>query len=170
MTFTIIGRQTNGTKVDGYILRDLSTNRLVIKSKEEVYELAKNKQIEDVITQEYKGRVILKGTKSKISQLPNYDANGNRVHNEDCVNKQIVIANGRVMDGKNIVAYKLALIERNMIKKEVMVSRDEMIDLASRGAITNVRHQKSNGEDILRGIGCKLSELPIIYQDACYKI
>ena len=162
--YTIIGRQRNGTVILGYILKDEQTGNIGVFPKETVYRLAMNKQINDVITQEYNGKITMKGTKYRISDLPNYDVNGNLIakeqRNEE--NKPYLILNGKCIDGKNIVAYRMAMIEGGRVVKEVIVDRRKVMEYAQRGIIANARYQKSNGADILRGVDCKLSSLPIV--------
>lgn len=160
--YTILGRQRNGTVVVGYVVKDEETNRIGIFSKEDVYRLALAKQINDVVTQNYNGKITMKGTKYRISDLPNYDMDGNIIHSDRQVteSKPQLYLNGKYVDGKNITAYRVAMVENGRVVKEATICRDKVMEFAQRGMIANARHQKSNGIDILRGVGCKLSALP----------
>lgn len=162
--YTIIGRQRNGTIISGYILRENATGRIGAFPKETVYRLAIDKQINDVITQEYNGRITMKGTKYKISDLPNYDENGKIIPREQKseMNAPKMIINGKVVDGKNVVAYRVARVVNGVVTHQTILDRDSVIKYAKSGAIANVRYQKSNGADILRGVDCNLAKLPII--------
>ena len=160
--FTIIGRQRNGTTIDGYILRDNETGEVRPYPKRTVYEYAFRKLISDVIVQEYKGKITMKGTKYKISELPCYDEFGNRINKQDTNEnlKPKVILNGKCTDGKNIVAYRVAMVIGGVVTNQKLISRAKVMELAKSGAISNARYQQSNGVGILRGVDCKLANLP----------
>ena len=58
--FTLVGRQTSGTSVIGYMVMDNRTGKVQSVDKNTVYNLALNKRIEGVIAQEYMGRITRK--------------------------------------------------------------------------------------------------------------
>lgn len=160
--FTLIGRQTSGANVIGYVLIS-NTNRKILRlSKEEVYKLAMEKKISDVVAQEYNGRVNMRGTKYKISSLPNYDDKGKIIDKEtkEKLPRQRILLTTRLTSGKNTIGYGLTLVQHGGIIKEVMLSREKVMELAKKGFIDNARYQSSNGKDILRGVGCNINGLP----------
>lgn len=160
--YTIIGRQKNGTTIDGYILRDNATGAILPFPKNQVYKLALNKMISDVTAQVYQGRVTMKGTKYRISELPCYDVHGNKISkgNEQYVSKPKVIINGKCTDGKNVTGYRVAVVVDGIIQRQSVLNREKVMELARNGMISNARYQTSNGIGILRGVDCKLANLP----------
>ena len=162
--YSLLGRQREGTSIIGYILNDNVNNQIVTVTKNKAYELAFNKMIKDVTIQYYNGKIIMKGIGFKVSELPDYDLKGNLiVKNEPVVREtKKVLLTGKYFDGKNIAGYKITVVLGNTILQEYMASREKVMELAAKGLITNARYQKSNGVGILRGVDCKLSQLPLI--------
>lgn len=159
--YRIIGRQRFGTNVLKYILNEIGTSNIISIEKEKVYALAFNKQIADVIIQNYNGKINMKGVGYKISDLPCYDEEGNKIrHDNDKNTKPLVKITGKCADGKSIKAYRISVIDCGRVINERIIPREKVMDLAKNGMISNVRYQRSNGTDILRGVDCKLSELP----------
>lgn len=160
--YTLVGRQTSGTNVIGYIVMENRSGCVMPMRKEIVYKLALNKQISDVVAQNYKGKITMKGVKYKISELPVYDSNGNIIQDsEPQENKKIYIVY-KVVNGKNTLAYGIEIRVGNRTVNSAVLSRDTIIKLAKQGAIENARYQSSNGKDILRGVRCNIAELPSV--------
>lgn len=162
-TYKIIGRQRESTTITKYVLVENETGKIITASKEEVYKAAFNKLIEGVSIQRYNGKIIMKGIGFKISELPSYDEAGNILNKssgKDGIQKSKVLITGKYCSGKNIIGYRISIIDRGELIKESILPRDKVIQLAKNGLITNVRCQSSNGENILRGINCNLSKLP----------
>ena len=162
--YTIIGRIKEGTVVVGYVLRDNASGETSFFERNAVYKMAMNKEISDVTVQIYNNKVNMKGTKCAISSLPCYDRNGNLIEkaNDSKEPKQYMFLNGRVMDGKSVIAYRIAVVENGKIVKQGIFDRKRVFDIARTGVITNVRYQQCNGVGILRGLNCKLSNLPVV--------
>lgn len=160
----IIGRQTNGTHVLGYILQERISGVIKPASKETTYKLALEKHIENVVAQVYNGKISMKGVNFKVSSLPNYDQNGNLIRNnsENTEQTRKLYLTGRKVDGNTTLGYNVALVVNGKIVRETYLSRQEVMECAQSGMIANARHQKSNGKDILRGVDCNINKLPLI--------
>lgn len=165
--YTIMGRQVKGTKVIGYILYKVDTNETICLPRDDVYKLAMNKQVNDVTAQEYNGAITIKGTKHKLNSLPKYDINGKLLSNnntEDQINVSIIY---KIVNGKNIIGYGIEVKSGDNIIKSTTLSKEDVIVMAKQGIISNVRYQRNNGKDILRGVGCNMSDIPSIAHYGC---
>ena len=161
--YIMIGRQLDGNKVANYILMDMETHEIGVVSKENTYTLIKTGQVKDITLQVYKGVANLRSKNIKISNLPRYDANFKLINNLNEEKKVTdIVISGKVLDGKKIKGYKLSIIEDNIIINEVVLSREDIIEMALAGKIKNATCHMSNGEYILRGIDCCLRQLPIV--------
>lgn len=161
----IVARQIDNGVLTGYILRDSNTKKIIQVDKSVAYEMALNRQINNVRAQIYKGKVSMKGLKFKISDLPAFDKYGNRVEKEQRNNKseQKNIITHRIIRGRVTVGYAIdTLINGIDIGREV-VSKDDTIQLIKEGKISNARCQEHNGRTIIRGNGVDMSSLPKIY-------
>lgn len=161
--YNIVGRQVNGTNTVGYLVVDVATNRRGVLPRDMVYKLAIDKQINDVIAQVYNGKVVMKGVKQKITELPRYDMAGNRIESPSAMEAlRYMKLSGKVMSGKAVVGYQVCLFEGNKILKKCILPRPKVINLVKQGSIANARYQSSNGKGLIRGVGCNLAQLPVI--------
>lgn len=160
--YTIIGRKKSGTFVVGYVLRNNETGATGVMSRDDVYTLAFNNLISDVSIQEYNGKITMRGTKTKISELPVYDDNGSIVKSTQPGNVNILALTGKVMSGKNVIGYRITAYTNGKAAGSKVVNRDTVMRLAKDGKIYGVRYQMSNGVDILRGVEYSISKLPNI--------
>lgn len=160
--YTIVGRKKNGTFVVGYVLRDNETGAIGAMPRDEVYTLAFNNLISDVNIQEYNGKITMRGTKTKISDLPVYDDNGSIIKSTQAENVNILALTGKVMSGKNVIGYRITAYTNGKAAGSKIVNRDTVVRLAKDGKIYGVRYQMSNGVDILRGVEYSISKLPNI--------
>ena len=167
--FTLVGRQTSGTSVIGYMVMDNRTGKVQSVDKNTVYNLALNKRIEGVIAQEYMGRITMKGVHTKISSLPEYDKEGNLIKSTDISEgKKRLYITYKVIDGKTTLGYGVDLYNQGRIISKCVITREQLIQFARAGTVINARCQTSNGKDILRGVGCNIAELPSVnYSDLC---
>lgn len=161
--YEIIGRITKGTTVSAYILKDKTNNKLFKMDKGIVEQLALQKQIYNCNAQTYKNIVNLKGINCKISQLPKYDENGNRIVDEVKVKKRSIAdlqLVGKVPCGRGISDY--IVVEISDPSKKMKLPRDLVIQLAQEGRIINAKSQMNGTEVILRGVaGEKLNNLNV---------
>ncbi|MBR1453578.1 MAG: hypothetical protein IJ593_02920 [Lachnospiraceae bacterium] len=161
--YEIIGRQTDGVKVSGYVLHNCMTGVNEIVTRDECYSMAMNKQIKNITVQIYDGKVTMKGVNYKVSELPRYDMNGNRIVIEEApkvVNK--IFVTGKIYNGKHIDKYRVTLFTNGKPVDNRIITKDELYELAAKGKIANARCQKLNNEYILRGINYNLSKLPVL--------
>lgn len=162
--YRVIGRCMNGVHAVGYVLQSLNSQQNSIVAKSVVDELALNRSIVNVTGQVYDGKVFLKGVKCKLIDLPNCTVDGKIITKDarsiEDKNTWNIIA--RIVNGKNIVGYRVAGVSTSGIEVEKNLSRDTIITLAKGGQIKNARVQMSNGKTLLRGNGCELAQLPSI--------
>ena len=110
--YMVIGRYVSGVNVLGYVLRRNSDGETQLFSRSEVEVMAFKKQIGNMSAQRYKGRIVIKGTDCRLSDLPNYDSNGNIISSEikSGDKNEAIYITARVLDGKNITGYMVSLI------------------------------------------------------------
>ena len=163
--YKIIGRYTEGVKVIGYALQNADTGEVGVINKQIVEQLALSKAIMNCSGQFYDDKVVLKGINCKLVNLPNCTADGRIVSKEKELisNKQEPLyINARIVDGKNIVGYRLFRLNDNGDKVEKNIERDKVLQLARSGLIANARVQRSNDKLLLRGVKCDLAQLPMM--------
>lgn len=114
----------------------------------------------------YQGKVLFDGVGMRISDLPvvnegtNQLRRGQNIRNvrgqgvQDKLEQLMLV--GVLKSGRTPVAYVL----RNQGGGTKQVSREEILDLAKAGKISNVRVQQWQGKLLLRGYNCDLSNLP----------
>lgn len=159
--YIVIGRYTEGVSILGYMVQDLATGEKAVLNRKNVEMLALNKNIENVTAQVYNGKVIMKGSNCKLSELPKYDKHGNLItatQKQPTVTEEIIITD-RIGDGKTITGYVVALINNGVKCSEARLSREKVMELARDGKIANARVQMSNGKPVLRGVKCELAKL-----------
>jgi hypothetical protein len=161
--YELVGRITNGTAVSAYMVKDKTNNKEFKLEKGTVEQLALQKQIYNCNAQTYNNLVNLKGIKCKISQLPKYTEDGNKV--DDTVrNKKQSIADlkliGKVLCGRGVSDYIVIPVDEP--SKKMKLPRDLVIQLAQEGRLINAKSQMNGTEVILRGkAGMKLSSLNV---------
>jgi hypothetical protein len=163
--YRIVGRCMDGVHVVGYVLMDLITGERRIVTTEETHYLVLNKQVDNCKGQLYNGQVYLKGVGCKLIDLPTYDKYGRPIEKVQKVKykpRATAIIIGRILNDRNVIGYIVQAIDSNgnVVKKRL--KREEVIKLAREGKIANARVQMFNGEYILRGVGCNLSQLPAV--------
>lgn len=159
----IIGRCTAGVRVKAYVLLNVHTNEHKVVDKDIVYKMALNKRIINCYAQEYAGKVVLKGTKGKIVDLPVYNMDGTPLVSKKKENKNTDwFIKSRIVYGKSTIGYIVSHtdIYGNTVNKKI--DRDKLIGLAREGKIANARVQRLNDKFLLRGVSCELSQLPVV--------
>ena len=159
--YEVVGRCLDGVTVLGYYTKELSSGKIALLNREAIEKMALDKLIKNVTAQFYDGRVMLKGTDIKLNSLPCFDAEGNRLERQTKVrhNNQTLMLSARILDGRTIIGYVIDLIEDGMVKNRKQITREQAIELAREGRITNARVQMSNGIPVLRGVNCELARL-----------
>lgn len=157
--YTAIGRCKNSVKVSGFILKSLLDNSVRFFTRQEVEKLALNKAINNIMAQEYEGKIILKGINCKIRKLPEFSADGIRISDKQMSKVYRVIV-ARVLKGKATIYYLINTIQDGVIIESSQVERKEVIRLAKDKQLDNARVQMSQGKAVLRGINCDLTRLP----------
>ena len=156
-TYAIVGRYMDGVRVIGYDLETVGEGKRLRLPKKAVETLALNKQIINCTAQKYtdpktnKVMVVLKGVGCKISDLP--CININKPEKKD---KRAVIVK-RIVEGKYTYGYTVLTYSG----EERDLTREQVMELARRGALKNARAQMLKGKLLLRGVNCELAKLPI---------
>lgn len=161
--YMVIGRYVSGVSVLGYVLRRNSDGDVSLYSRGEVEIMASKKQIGNITTQKYKGKIIMKGTDCKLTDLPNYDINCNIISDsiKSGSKHEAIYITARILDGKTTTGYMVSLICNGVSVGNKTVSREKVIELAKMGHIANARVQMSGKSAVLRGHNCELAKLPI---------
>lgn len=159
--YEIVGRVTQGTAVVAYVLYDKISGASAQMEKSMVEQLALNKQIYNCTAQVYNNIVNLKGINCKLSKLPRYDVQGNKII-DDVKNKKKVVADlklvGKIPCGRVISDY--VVVSVNNPTKLMKIPRDTVIKLAKEGRFVNAKSQMNGDEIMLRGVaGVNLSQL-----------
>lgn len=157
--YTLVGRQTSGTQVIGYVVIENKTGCVMPMLRDTVYKLALNKKITDVTAQEYLGKITMKGNHFKISELPEYDQHGKIVKPASNGEKKLYIVY-KVVDGKSTIGYGINVVQNGVVINTAILKREQVLQLAKAGAIANARSQYSNGKIILRGVDCNINSMP----------
>lgn len=159
--YEIIGRITQGTTVVAYMINDRTNNSKSKLEKCIIEQLALNKQIYNCTAQVYENIVNLKGINCKLSKLPKYTEDGKIIEDVDKPKKKVVPdlkIVGKVQSGRSIVAYVIAPL--NDSSKLMKLSKDNVLQLAQDGRLSNAKVQMNNGDIMLRGAsGFNLSQL-----------
>lgn len=159
--YEVVGRILDGTYVTAYMIRDRRNNETNILSKQVVEQLALNKQIYNCSAQIYKNIVNMKGINCKLSALPKFDTQGNRIIDETPV-KHKTVADlrliGKIQKGRTIQSYVVASVHDNT--RQAVLPRDTVLQLARSGRIINAKSQMNGDTVVLRGDnGFNLSQL-----------
>lgn len=162
--YTAIARRLEGVHVTGYIVKDNCTGTEELLDKSIVERLALHKAVSNMTAQIYDDRIILKGFKCKLNQLPTCDEDGNisQIDNIRAESNEDMIITARIMDNKSVIGYMVSLIRNGKQIKEKALDRGIVLKLAQGGYITNARTQLACGNTVLRGVNCELSQLPIM--------
>ena len=166
INYQIVGRYMNGKEVTGYHLQSIETGKSGKFTREQTCYLVGRGQITNCTAQPYKDQIILRGNGMSLDDLPIINEDG-ELKNSDGLGKvrrgtsamealEMYNIVGVVKAGRTIAGYVLQNAGCG-IKK---FKRAEVLEMAKAGKIGNARVQMSNGREILRGIDCKLDELP----------
>lgn len=166
--YQIVGRYMDGKEVTAYHLQSIDTGKSGRYSREQIAYLVGRGQVTNCSGQIYQDKVLFRGVGCSLDDLPVQQENGklSRLDGVGHVRKgtsgedamtQLMIA-GRVVDGKRVLGY----VVKNAGNKLATVTRERLLDLATRGKIGNARVQQYEGKPILKGVGCNLQELPSV--------
>lgn len=154
--FQIVGRYLNGREVVGYHIQSLGSKKSMKISKEQAAYFIGKGIITNCTCQIYKGALLYRGKGMSLDDLP-AEQTGDMIDNTDSeknMTKLTVV--GCLKSGSRTVGY----VVQNAGCGTAKYSRRQVIDYASKGMITNVKVQMSNGKAILRGVGVNLDTLP----------
>ncbi len=163
--YIITGRCLEGVRVKGYVVKHIETGECKVISKADTEYLAQSKQIINCTGQVYEGKVVLKGTKCKLVDLPNYDLQGKLIQKDksaDNKNVPLLSIKARIVDGKNTIGYVIYGLTMSGESMEKKIERDKVLVLAREGKISNARVQMFNNKPLLRGVKCELAQLPVV--------
>lgn len=158
--YEIVGRVPCGTSIEAYMLADKYTGNITKIDKDLVNQLALNKQIVNCTAQIYGDGINLRGINCKLSELPIYDALGNKEvkHSINIESNKDLILIGKVTKGRIITDYVIAYVDKPNLK--IRFPKEIVIQMVKAGRIKNVTYQNNKGHIVLRGInGTNLSKL-----------
>lgn len=147
LQYQLVGRYMDGGSVVGYHLQDLMTGKSGRFDRETMCFLVGRGSVTNVKGRIYQGKVLFDGVGMKISDLPvvnegtNQLRRGQNIRNvrgqgvQDKLEQLMLV--GVLKSGRTPVAYVL----RNQGGGTKQVSREEILDLAKAGKISNVRVQ-----------------------------
>ena len=165
--YTMVGRCIDGVNILGYAIQDKTTQQISLMDKATVDQLAITKQIENVVAQNYDGKILLKGKNCKLNELPNYNPDGSIYNRTDLHldDNEDIIVSARITKSKATVGYVISLRRNGVVIDRRSITKEGLVKLAKDGNISNVRVQLSNKTPILRGVNFELAKLPIYRQD-----
>ena len=158
--YRVAGRYMSGVKVLGYYLTEVNLGTGVNATKQEVEQLALNKQLVNCTAQHYQGKILLKGVGMKLNELPVVDVSKTQQIGAEAPKKEpekpgyTILA--RLISQKHVVGY--VVIDEH--HTQYRISREKTIKLALDGMVHNARVQRYHEELVLRGVNCELSALP----------
>lgn len=164
--YQIVGRYMNGKEVSAYHLQSIETGKAGKFTREQVAFLVGRGQVTNCEGQLYQDKVLLRGNGISLEDLPVQQENGS-LYRTDALGKirrgtdikdaltQVTIV-GSLVRGRNVLGYVI----QNAGGGTKQVSRQDVLELARNGRIGNARVQMYNGNPILKGVGCDLSQLP----------
>lgn len=164
--YQIVGRYMSGKEVTAYHLQSLETGKNGKYTREQVAFLVGRDQVSNCEGQIYKDKVILRGKGMSLEDLPIQQEDGtlSRTDNIGKVRKgteakdaltQVIIV-GSLVRGRNVLGY----VVQNAGGGQKNLKRQDLLQLARDGRVGNARVQMYNGNYILKGVGCDLSQLP----------
>lgn len=161
--YQVIGRCPVGVRVKAYVLKNVHNGEVQVIDKDTVYRMAMQKRIVNCSAQEYDGKIVFKGIKFKLTDLPNYNIDGTLQVRDRKQNKhEDLVISSRIVLGKNTIGYILSRRDTSGNIQRAKVTREKVIELAREGKITNARVQRLNNKFLLRGVSCELSQLPVV--------
>lgn len=153
--YRVRNRVMSGVQVLGYDVADNCSNRLYRLNKEDFNRLALNNQIIDVHAQTSNGKVYCKG----INGLRLKDLNTVNITRSSEVDLRFSIRSKiKFPNNRSIVGFLVDCYD----KKTRVITTQQAKLMASEGKIKNLRVNKVKDNQILRGIGCNLAEVPTI--------
>ena len=164
--YQIVGRYMSGKEVTAYHLQSLETGKNGKYTREQVAFLVGRDQVSNCEGQIYKDKVILRGKGMSLEDLPIQQEDGT-LSRTDSIGKvrkgteakdaltQVIIV-GSLVRGRNVLGY----VVQNAGGGQKNLKRQDLLQLARDGRVGNARVQMYNGNYILKGVGCDLSQLP----------
>lgn len=164
--YQIVGRYMDGKEVTAYHLQSIETGKAGRYSREQVAYLVGRDQITNCVGQIYQDKLLLRGKGMSLEDLPVQQENGtlSRTDNigkvrrgtsaSDAMEQFLIV--GTIKSGRNTVGYVIQNAGCGLKR----VKRQQVIELAKDGKIGNARVQNYQGNELLRGVGCNLDELP----------
>lgn len=158
--YRVVGRYMSGVRVLGYYLTDVNLGTGFNATKEEVEQMALNKQLVNCTAQHYQDKILLKGVGMQLNKLPVVDVSKTQTigagtpEGEPLKASYTILA--RLIHQKHVVGY-VVIDERG---KQHRISREKTMQLALDGLVNNARVQKYREQLVLRGVNCELSSLP----------
>lgn len=148
---------------EGYLLRNLGTGEGKKYSRIQVIFLIGRGQVKNMDAQFYNGKVLLRGKDINLKKLDKVQPVADDAKPAS-LNEKILEVVATIKRGRSSVGY---VVKNTMTMEEKPFKRDVIIKMALKKQIVNVAVQRDNVNDtyILRGEGCRLSELPVIDAD-----
>lgn len=154
--YKLTGRIMDGVKVTDYEVENIANGEHFVLPRHTVEDLALSKLIVNCSAQRHHNRVILKGQGCKLCELPYISRSNGDIQKEKICYSII----GRIVHGKYVIGYSM---KRHDTNETFNIQKDKAIRLIRDGKVVNARVQSSNGiGDIVRGIDCDISKLPVL--------
>lgn len=158
----------DGTEVTGYHLQSIDSGKAGKYTRDQVCYLVGRGQVTNCTGQLYKEKVLLRGNGMSLEDLPVQQEDGTLRNAEklgktsknstvNMMEKFTII--GTIKQGRSVVGY----LVQNSGMATKKLQREQVIELARNGAITNAKVQNYNGKVLLRGSNCDLGSLPTEY-------
>lgn len=159
-SYNVVARYMDGNKVTGYHLKSTDGLKHGRYTREQLCYLVGRNQVENCVGKVHKDTVVLSGKNMKLTELPVYNGDDSISDNE----------NGSSDSNDNKGVLVAALVATNVVvgyivkkdNKELKISREKVLSLASEGRISNAKTQNYKGKLLLRGNGINLRDLPRI--------
>lgn len=165
--YQIVGRYMAGKEVTGYHLQSLENGKSGKFSREAVAYLVGRDQITNCKGQVYNQQLLLRGEGMSLEDLPVQQEDGMLTRTDslghirrgtsaaDAMTQVMLVA--VVAKGRTAIGYYV----QNAGGAKQKLDRATVMKMAQKGQIGNARVQLSNGQAILRGVGCDLRDLPV---------
>lgn len=168
LKYKIVGRYMDGTAVTAYHI--IGTNGVEVKASKDLvtYYIGRGMITNAKCQPSSDGNLIIRGMGINLNDLPVKnertgeikDSHGGqsinvaaRTNKKNMLQMEII---ARLFNGNRVIGYVI----RDSYGNEKKIDRDTIMKMAEAGRISNARIAQDGDDKVLRGIGCKIDELP----------
>lgn len=161
--YQLTGRYMTGGVVVGYNLQSINSDKSGRYTRDQLCYLLGRGQITNCTGSVSQGRVIIRGKGMSIDSLPTVEVEKGAKRSRsragagksDAVNSFSLV--GKIKSGNSVVGYVIS----NTGLGQKKVSKAQFIDLIKAGRVTNATYQNYKGQELMRGVGISLKDLPV---------